>query len=155
MICFVCVCVFYSVQMCIDKVVNQHMADGCTATSTSSTTSSSTSHKHTKSSSVPAVGEKTRVGNREVHTLVPGNNHSKRGRGRPRLTEEEKMRRRELRDMGLMKRSKRRTKEGMSQQCVAVLSVDVAYQRWLNGEQNEYVHLLSEVVSQVQERRTW
>ena len=37
---------------------------------------------------------------------------SKRGRGRPRLPEEEKLRRKELRDMGLMKRSKRRTKEG-------------------------------------------
>lgn len=100
--------------MSIDKVVNQHMADGGTAiaTSTSSTASSSASHKNAKTSSTSAVGEKTRVGNREVHTLVAGNNHSKRGRGRPRLTEEEKMRRRELRDMGLMKRSKRRTKEG-------------------------------------------
>ena len=36
----------------------------------------------------------------------------KRGRGRPRLTEEEKQRRKELRELGLMKRSHRRTKEG-------------------------------------------
>lgn len=36
----------------------------------------------------------------------------KRGRGRPRLTEEEKQRRKELRDLGLMKRSHRRSKEG-------------------------------------------
>lgn len=36
----------------------------------------------------------------------------KRGRGRPRLTEEEKQRRKELRDLGLLKRSHRRTKEG-------------------------------------------
>lgn len=41
----------------------------------------------------------------------------KRGRGRPRLTEEEKQRRKELRDLGLMKRSHRRTKEG---QCASV-----------------------------------
>eukprot|EP00731_Ephydatia_muelleri_P021265 Em0013g992a len=40
---------------------------------------------------------------------------SKRGRGRPRLAEEEKLRRKELRDMGLMKRSKRRTKEEVAQ----------------------------------------
>ena len=38
----------------------------------------------------------------------------KRGRGRPRLTEEEKQRRKELRELGLMKRSHRRTKEGES-----------------------------------------
>eukprot|EP00731_Ephydatia_muelleri_P021270 Em0013g997a len=37
------------------------------------------------------------------------------GRGRPRLAEEEKLRRKELRDMGLMKRSKRRTKEEVAQ----------------------------------------
>ena len=37
---------------------------------------------------------------------------AKRGRGRPRLTEEEKQRRKELRELGLMKRSHRRTKEG-------------------------------------------
>ena len=35
----------------------------------------------------------------------------RRCRGRPRLSEEEKQRRKELRDLGLMKRSKRRTKE--------------------------------------------
>ena len=35
-----------------------------------------------------------------------------RGRGRPRLSEEEKQRRKELRELGLLKRSKRRTKEG-------------------------------------------
>ena len=56
------------------------------------------------------IGEKTRVGNREVVSTVSSG--SKRGRGRPRLTEEEKQRRKELREMGLMKRSKRRTKEG-------------------------------------------
>lgn len=38
---------------------------------------------------------------------------AKRGRGRPRLTEEEKQRRKELRELGLMKRSHRRTKEGL------------------------------------------
>ena len=58
-------------------------------------------------------GEKTRVGNREIVM----NNSSmsqafKRGRGRPRLTPDEKQRRKELREMGLMKRSHRRTKEG-------------------------------------------
>ena len=36
---------------------------------------------------------------------------SSRSRGRPRLTEDEKERRKELRELGLMKRSKRRTKE--------------------------------------------
>ena len=41
----------------------------------------------------------------------------KNPRGRPRLTEEEKQRRKELRELGLMKRSKRRTKEGV---CVCV-----------------------------------
>ena len=36
----------------------------------------------------------------------------KRGRGRPRLSTDEKQRRKELREIGLMKRSHRRTKEG-------------------------------------------
>lgn len=54
--------------------------------------------------------EKTRVGNREVVVNLSGS--GKRGRGRPRLTEEEKQRRKELREIGLIKRSKRRTKEG-------------------------------------------
>ena len=58
--------------------------------------------------------DKTRVGNREVQTVVSASLLGKRGRGRPRLTEDEKQRRKELRDMGLMKRSKRRTKEGQS-----------------------------------------
>ncbi|CAI8047716.1 hypothetical protein GBAR_LOCUS26402, partial [Geodia barretti] len=40
---------------------------------------------------------------------------AKRGRGRPRLTEEEKQRRKELRELGLMKRSHRRTKEEVAQ----------------------------------------
>lgn len=56
-------------------------------------------------------GEKTRIGNREV--VITFGSHVKRGRGRPRLTEEEKQRRKELREMGLIKRSKRRTKEGI------------------------------------------
>ena len=54
--------------------------------------------------------EKTRVGNREV--LLSASSISKRGRGRPRLTEDEKQRRKELRELGLLKRSKRRSKEG-------------------------------------------
>lgn len=55
-------------------------------------------------------GEKTRISNREV--VINVGSQSKRGRGRPRLTDEEKQRRKELREMGLIKRSKRRTKEG-------------------------------------------
>jgi len=46
------------------------------------------------------------------HPLIPTSpQKEKRGRGRPRLSEEEKTRRKELRELGLMKRSKRRTKE--------------------------------------------
>lgn len=56
--------------------------------------------------------EKTRVGNREV--LLSASSIIKRTRGRPRLTEDEKERRKELREMGLLKRSKRRSKEGKS-----------------------------------------
>lgn len=38
---------------------------------------------------------------------------TKRGRGRPRLTEDEKQRRKELRDLGLLRKNKkRRTREG-------------------------------------------
>lgn len=55
-------------------------------------------------------GEKTRISNREV--VINVGSQSKRGRGRPRLSDEEKQRRKELREMGLIKRSKRRTKEG-------------------------------------------
>ena len=59
-----------------------------------------------------------------VHTLPQKekSGQSKRGRGRPRLPEEEKLRRKELRDLGLMKRSKRRTKEGVCV-CVCVCGV--------------------------------
>ena len=47
-----------------------------------------------------------------AHDVKGGGQMVKRGRGRPRLTEEEKQRRKELRDLGLLKRSHRRTKEG-------------------------------------------
>lgn len=102
--------------MNIDKVVNQHMAEGQSDNSMMFTNSSNpTTNRKQSTSSKPivAVGEKTRVGNREVQTPVSSLAQGKRGRGRPRLTEEEKLRRRELRDLGLMKRSKRRTKEGL------------------------------------------
>ena len=56
-------------------------------------------------------GEKTRISNREV--VINLGSQGKRGRGRPRLTDDEKQRRKELREMGLIKRSKRRTKEGI------------------------------------------
>lgn len=45
--------------------------------------------------------------------LQKENSEKRNPRGRPRLTEEEKQRRKELRELGLMKRSRRRTKEGM------------------------------------------
>jgi hypothetical protein len=60
-----------------------------------------------------SAGEKTRIGNREV--VVNIGNQIKRRRGRPRLSEDEKQRRKELRDMGLIKKSKRRTKEEVLQ----------------------------------------
>lgn len=56
-------------------------------------------------------GEKARISNREV-VISLGGAQGKRGRGRPRLSDDEKQRRKELREMGLIKRSKRRTKEG-------------------------------------------
>ncbi len=57
-------------------------------------------------------GEKTRVGNREIVVRNLAQAY-KRGRGRPPLTADEKQRRKELREMGLLKRSHRRTKEGV------------------------------------------
>lgn len=57
---------------------------------------------------------------------------SSRGRGRPRLTVEEKQRRKELRELGLLKRSKRRTKEGERRK--VWLATDITGVRGLLGK---------------------
>lgn len=104
----------------IDKIVNQHMGDdddditSLVMGNNNNTINSSINDSFGVSNKRNIfIGEKTRVGNREVVSTVSSG--SKRGRGRPRLTEEEKQRRKELREMGLMKRSKRRTKEEVLQ----------------------------------------
>ena len=57
-------------------------------------------------------GKKVKTKSSSSHKDKDGGKE-KRSRGRPRLTDEEKQRRKELRELGLMKRSKRRTKERM------------------------------------------
>ena len=97
------------------------------------------------------IGEKTRVGNREV--VITLGTHVKRGRGRPRLTEEEKQRRKELREMGLIKRSKRRTKEGTLKLQFTYI-VCCILQKFYSGKLTKFVLLLNEVVNLVLVRRT-
>ncbi|XP_019850041.1 PREDICTED: uncharacterized protein LOC100639981 [Amphimedon queenslandica] len=96
----------------IDCIVNQHMGEEDEASKPQLTFSSSLTDIHSEVNR-RGSGEKTRISNREV--VIHMGSQGKRGRGRPRLTDDEKQRRKELREMGLIKRSKRRTKEEVLQ----------------------------------------